>query len=68
MISRGVEISITGGEGEMVGGPIPWSVFILSFFLFFISLFIFVLRYNGHVSASYVDKQPPTTVHPVSAG
>jgi len=25
MISRGVEISIAGGGGEMVRGPIPWS-------------------------------------------
>ena len=30
MISRGVEISIAGGGGEMVRGPISWS-----FFLFF---------------------------------
>jgi len=25
MISRGVEISIAGGGGEMVRDPIPWS-------------------------------------------
>ena len=25
MISRDVEISIAGGGGEMVRGPIPWS-------------------------------------------
>jgi len=25
MISRGVEISIAGGGGQMVRGPIPWS-------------------------------------------
>jgi len=25
MISRGVEISIAGGGGEMVRGPISWS-------------------------------------------
>jgi len=34
MISRGVEISIAGGGGEMVHGPIPWSFF-FSFSLFF---------------------------------
>jgi len=27
MISRGVEISIAGGGGEMVRGPISWSFF-----------------------------------------
>jgi len=32
IISRGVEISIAGGGGEMVHGPVSWSVF---FFLFF---------------------------------
>ena len=32
MISCGVEISIAGGGGEMVRGPIPWS------FLYFIFL------------------------------
>jgi len=36
MISRGVEISIAGGVGEKVGGPIPWSFFFLLFFLFFL--------------------------------
>jgi len=35
MISRGVEISIAGGGGEMVRGPISWS-----FFYFFIFIFI----------------------------
>jgi len=68
MISRGVEISIAGGGGEMVR---VLSLGLISFFFFtffFLSLFIFVLRYNGHVSASYVDKKPPTTVHPASPG
>jgi len=32
MISRGVEISIAAGVGEMVRDPIAWS-FYLSFFL-----------------------------------
>ena len=31
MISRGVEISIAGGGGEMGRGPLSWSFF---FFLF----------------------------------
>jgi len=35
MISRGVEISIAGGGGEMVHGPISWSLF-FSFFFFVI--------------------------------
>jgi len=34
MISRGVEISIAGGGGEMVRGPTPWSF--LFFFVFFV--------------------------------
>ena len=68
MISCGVEISIAGGGGEMVCVPIPWLVFSFFSFLFFSSLFLFVLRYNGHVSASYVDKKPLTTVHPASPG
>ena len=36
MISRGVVISIAGGGGEMVRGPIPWSFFFFLFFLFVI--------------------------------
>jgi len=36
MISRVVEISIAGGGGEMVRGPIPWSFFFLFFFFFVI--------------------------------
>ena len=32
MISRGVEISIAGGGGEMVPGPIPWSFSFFSLF------------------------------------
>jgi len=41
MISRGVEISIAGGEGEMVRGPIPWSFFFsFSFFVIMRSLFL----------------------------
>jgi len=33
MISRGVEISIAGGGGEMVRGPISWLFCFLFFFV-----------------------------------
>jgi len=36
MISRGVEISIAGGGGEMVHEPISCSFFFFSFFFFVI--------------------------------
>jgi len=39
MISRGVEISIAGGGGEMVRGPTSWSFFF--FFFFFIKNYFF---------------------------
>jgi len=39
MISRGVEISIAGGGGEMVRGPISWSFF---FFCFVIMRYLFL--------------------------
>jgi len=68
MISRGVEISIAGGGGEMVHAYPLVRFFSFFSFFFFLSLFLFVLRYNSHVSASYVDKKPPTTVHPASPG
>ena len=38
IISRGVEISIAGGGGEMVCGPISWSFFFSLFFFFLFSL------------------------------
>jgi len=69
MMSRGVEISIAGGGGEMVRAYLLVGFFLfLLFSSFFFSLLIFVLRYNGHISTSYVDKKPPTTVHPASPG
>jgi len=40
MISRGVEISIAGGGGGMVRGPIPWTFL---FFFFFCNHVLFVL-------------------------
>jgi len=98
MISRSVEISITGGREEMVRVYLLvsflllffsfsflfflfsflffFSFFLSFFFLFSVFLFSFLfdfscyicLRYNSHVSASYVDKKPPTTVHLASPG
>jgi len=50
MISRGVEISIAGGGGGMVRGPISWSVFFF-FFLFLFLIHIFFVRYkNSHAA------------------
>jgi len=40
MMSRGVEISIAGGGGEMVRGTIPWSVFFNLFTFFLNHVFI----------------------------
>jgi len=40
MISRGVEISMTGGGGVMVRGLYFWPLFFLLFFFFFV-----ILRY-----------------------
>jgi len=42
MISRGVEISIAGGGGEMVCGPIPWLFFFSLFFFFVIMSSLFL--------------------------
>ena len=44
IISRGVEISIAGGGGEMVSRPISWSFFSLLFLLFFCNHALFVSR------------------------
>jgi len=41
MISRGVEISIAGGGGEMVCVPTSWSVFFF-FFFFVIMRYLFL--------------------------
>ena len=57
MISRGVEISIAGGGGEMVRGPIFWS------FLFFIFYFcnhaFIVLRYKKPHAALAMERTKP---------
>jgi len=61
MISRGVEISITGGVGEMVRGPISWSFF---FFLFCNQIVIMFKCTKDSCSASYGDKKPISKRHP----
>ena len=55
MISRGVEISIAGGGGEMVRGPIPWSIF---FFLFY-NHARFDLRYKQPHAARAIERKKP---------
>jgi len=65
MISRGVEISIAGVGEKMVR---VLSLGRFFYYFYFYLPFYICLRYNSHVSASYVDKKPPTTVHPASPG
>jgi len=63
MISRGVEISIAGGGGEMVRGPISWSLF--SFFFFFCNQFVIMFKgTKDSCSASYGDKKRISKLHP----
>jgi len=64
MISRGVEISIAGGGGEMVGG--------LSLSQFFFSLFFFnhtfiVSRYKKAHAALAMEKTKPINSNPPPA-
>jgi len=66
MISRGVEISIAGGGGEMVSVPISWSFFFFFSFSFFFCNQI-VIMFKGtkdSCSASYGDKKPISKRHP----
>ena len=56
MISRGVEISIARGGGEMVRGPIPWS---LLFFLFFCIHAFIVFRYKKPHAALAMERTKP---------
>jgi len=63
MISRGVEISITGGGGEMVRDPTPWSLFFF-FFLFCNQIVIMFKGTKDSCSASYRDKKPISKRHP----
>jgi len=57
MISRGVEISIAGGGGEMVRGPISWSFF--SFFSFFVIKLLLCLKVQKpHAALAMEIKNP----------
>jgi len=62
MISRGVEISIAGGGGEMVVLSLGRFFFFFFFFFFSFSFFIqIVIMFKGtkdSCSASYGDKKP----------
>jgi len=70
MISRGVEISIAGGGGEMVRVLSLGRFFFFSFFLFFFLfsfLYQIVIMFKGtkdSCSASYGDKKPISKRHP----
>jgi len=50
MISRGVEISIVGGGGQMVRGPISWLFFFFSFFFFVIQLLLCLKVQKTHAA------------------
>jgi len=59
MISRGVEISIAGGGGEMVRVPISWSFFSLFFFFFFCNQIVIMFKCTkDSCSARYGHKKP----------
>ena len=57
MISRGVEIAIAGGGGEMVRGPIPWSFFF--FVVFFFNHVFIVIRYKKPHAALAMERTKP---------
>jgi len=57
MISRGVEISIAGGGGEMVRGPISWSFFY--FFLFFVIMRSLFFKYKKPHAALAMERTKP---------
>jgi len=57
-MSRGVEISIAGGGGEMVCGPISWSNFLFFFFFFFFYImYLLFMVQELACSASYGIKK-----------
>jgi len=63
MISRGVEISIPGGGGEMVRVPISCSFFFFS--VFFCNQIVIMFKgTKDSCSASYGDKKPISKRHP----
>jgi len=65
MISRGVEISIAGGGGEMVHGLSLGRFFSLFFSFFFCNQFVLMFKgTKDSCSASYGDKKPISKHHP----
>jgi len=58
MICRGVEISIAGGGGEKVRGPISWSFFFFLFFFFVIMRSLF-FRYKKRHAALAMERTKP---------
>ena len=58
MISRGIEISIAGGGGEMVRVPISWFFLFFLFFLFSNHVFI-VFRYKKPHATLAMEKTQP---------
>jgi len=64
MISRGVEISIAGGGGEMVRDPIPLLFF---FFFFFCNHALFVSRYKKPYAALVMKRKKPINANPPPA-
>jgi len=62
MISRGVEISITRGGGEMVRERISWSLF-----FFFCDHGLFVSRYKKPYAALAMKRKKPINANPPPA-
>jgi len=57
MISRGVEISNSGGFVAMVCGPIPWSLFFL--FSFFLISGVICFRYQKPYAVRGMKRKKP---------
>jgi len=66
MISRGVEISITGGGGEMVR-LLSLGRFFFFFFLFFCNHALFVSRYKKPYAALTMKRKKPINAIPPPA-
>jgi len=67
MISRGVDISIAGGGGEMVRAHLLVVFFFFLFFFSFFFIYQIVIMFKGtkdSCSASYGDKKPISKRHP----
>jgi len=64
MISRGVEISIAGGGGEMVRVLSLGGFFLFLFLLFFNQIVIMFKGTKDSCSASYGDKKSIRKRHP----